>query len=148
MTENADSTPRAPRTPSEWEAYYDLRWRVLREPWDQPRGSEKDDLEDESEHVMVVGADSRPLAVGRLHFNSPSEAQVRFMAVAPESQGHGLGGRVLRELERLARAGGANMIVLNARENAEQFYRNHGFVITGPAKCIFSIKHSRMRKDL
>src|SRR5262245_51814412 len=98
MTENTDSTPRAPQTGSEWDAYYDLRWRVLREPWDQPRGSEKDDLEDESEHVMIVGADSFPLAVGRLHFNTPSEAQVRFMAVEPRAQGHGFGGRVLGEL--------------------------------------------------
>jgi hypothetical protein len=32
---------RPPKTKSEWENYYDLRFRVLREPWQQPRGFEK-----------------------------------------------------------------------------------------------------------
>ena len=35
-----------PRTTQEWESYFDLRWRVLREPWGQARGSERDDLGD------------------------------------------------------------------------------------------------------
>ncbi|MGH8093439.1 MAG: GNAT family N-acetyltransferase [Chthoniobacterales bacterium] len=139
----------APQSPADWENYYDLRWRVLREPWQQPRGSEKDDRESESEHLMIVGADRQVLAVGRLHLNSPSEAQVRFMAVAPEARGRGLGGEILRELERRARAAGASSIVLNAREDAQRFYQKHGFVVTGPAPTIFSaVKHVRMRKDL
>ena len=79
MTENVTSSPRSPRTPAEWENYFDLRWRVLRAPWNQPRGSEKDDRETDSEHLMIVGPDSSALAVGRLHFNTPTEAQVRFM---------------------------------------------------------------------
>ena len=23
----------SPRSPSEWDAYFDLRWRILRQPW-------------------------------------------------------------------------------------------------------------------
>ena len=149
MAENVASSPRSPRTPDEWENYFDLRWRVLRAPWDQPRGSEKDDRETDSEHLMIVGPDSSALAVGRLHFNTPPEAQVRFMAVDPQARGRGLGSLVLRECERLARAAGATSIVLNARDNVQEFYVRHGFVAIGPGETVFSvIKHVRMRKDL
>ncbi|HEX4665683.1 MAG TPA: GNAT family N-acetyltransferase [Chthoniobacterales bacterium] len=149
-SENAEAAvPVSPQSAAEWDSYFDLRWRVLREPWRQPRGSERDDREADSHHVMIAGSDSRPLAIGRLHFNSPDEAQVRFMAVEPEAQGRGLGGVILNELERRARAAGAKAIVLNAREDAERFYRKHGFVTVGAAPTLFDVlKHVRMRKDL
>jgi predicted GNAT family N-acyltransferase len=139
----------SPQSQGEWDGYFDLRWRVLRAPWQQPRGSEKDDIEAESQHLMIAGKDSRPLAIGRLHFNTPAEAQVRFMAVDPSAQGHGLGGKILQECERRARVGGAKSIVLNAREDAQGFYLKHGFVVIGPAPTIFdAVKHVRMRKVL
>jgi len=143
------TSPVAPQTPAEWENYFDLRWRLLRAAWDQPRGSEKDDREVDSEHLMIVGPDSHALAVGRLHFNTPDEAQVRFMAVDPQAQGRGLGGVILQELERRARAAGATSIVLNARAGVQRFYERYGFVVVGPGETLFgSVKHVRMRKEL
>ena len=142
-------TPRSPQNAEEWSGYYDLRWRVLRAPWDQPRGSEKDDREEQSQHLMIADADSRPVAVGRLHYNDSSEAQVRYMAVEPGHRGHGLGGLILEEFERRAKATGRTSIVLNAREDAQRFYTRHGFAVTGPAETIFSaVHHVRMRKEL
>ncbi|MEJ2362384.1 MAG: thioesterase, partial [Gammaproteobacteria bacterium] len=38
-------TYKSPQTKQEWQAYFDLRWRILRAPWQQARGSERDDLE-------------------------------------------------------------------------------------------------------
>jgi predicted GNAT family N-acyltransferase len=138
-----------PRSQIHWEKYYDLRWRVLRAPWNQPRGSEKDDREAESQHLMILGPNAEAVAAGRLHFNSPTEAQVRYMAVAPEAQGSGLGGAILRELERRARAAGAQSIILNARENAQPFYARHGYKVVGSAPTLYdTIKHVRMGKDL
>ena len=148
MTEKI-AAARSPQNPAEWQDYFDLRWRVLRAPWDQPRGSEKDDREADSKHLMIVGPGSRAIAVGRLHFNSPTEAQVRFMAVDPQSRGRGLGSLILREFEDRARAAGATSIVLNARDDAQRFYRKHGFAVVGPAPTIFSaVKHVLMRKEL
>ena len=95
-----------PKSEADWKSYFDLRWRVLRAPWNQPRGSERDDQEDESIHLMVCDRDHRALAVGRLHFRSPAEAQVRYMAVDEAFAGRGLGGKVLEELERRAAVGG------------------------------------------
>lgn len=98
---------------------------------------------------MIADPDSSPLAVGRLHFNSPAEAQVRYMAVEPPARGQGLGSQILKEFEKRARTAGATSIILNAREDAQRFYQKHGFKTIGPAPTIFNaVKHVRMRKDL
>src|SRR5437868_8913026 len=76
--------PRSPASPAEWDAYFDLRWRLLRHPWGQPRGSERDSLEDSAIHLLATDDTGRALACGRLHLNSPTEAQVRYMAVRSE----------------------------------------------------------------
>jgi predicted GNAT family N-acyltransferase len=140
---------RPPRSPEEWERYYDLRWRVLRQPWDQPRGSERDDRETDSLHAALWDAKGEPVAVGRLHLNSPEEAQVRYMAVEPGQERQGLGGRILVELERQARQLGAASVVLNSREEAQPFYERHGYEIVAKAPTMFDvIAHARMMKQL
>lgn len=139
---------RSPETPLEWDRYFDLRWRVLRQPWEQPKGSEKDELDSECFQVALWDGEI-PVAVGRLHFNDPNEAQVRYMAVEPERRGNHLGSRILALLETRAALEGAARIVLNAREEAAGFYNGHGYDATGPAGVLFgSIPHVRMEKTL
>ena len=138
-----------PKTSADIESYFSLRWRVLRAPWDQPRGSERDDREDESVHLMVRAANGEALAAGRLHLNSPTEAQVRFMAVDPQAQRRGVGSMVLRDLEDRARAAGARRMILNARESALRFYERHAYKVEAPADRLFGgVDHWRMSKDL
>lgn len=139
---------RCPATPSDWERYYDLRWRVLREPWNQPRGSERDALEARSFHAAIWDGDL-PVAGGRLHFNSTTEAQIRYMAVEPAVAGRGLGARVLEVLEAEARLHETQTIVLNSRKAAQGFYERHGYEVVGPAETMFGvIEHVRMEKRL
>ncbi len=148
MPDNPSLEDRAPQSPVEWDRYYDLRWRVLRGPWDQPRGSERDPLDPEAVHAAIWDGDA-PVAAGRLHLNSPTEAQVRYMAVEAAWQGKGLGARILSILEARARELGAETVVLNAREEAAGFYRRHGYHEIGSAGLLFgSIPHLRMSKDL
>ena len=92
-----------PETDEQLERYYYLRWRVLREPFQRPLGSEQDEYDQVGHHRMVVNEAEEPVAVGRLHFNSPEEAQIRFMAVAPEYRGKGMGS-LLSTLLSLLRA--------------------------------------------
>ena len=140
---------RSPRSPVEWDRYYDLRWRVLRAPWDQPPGSERDDREDDSRHLALWDAAGAPLAVGRIHLNTPTEAQVRYMAVEPGFDGRGFGGRILAGLESAGSELGASRVVLNARELARRFYERHGYTAVGPADTMFgSVVHYRMEKQL
>ena len=140
---------RPPSRPDEWERYYELRWRVLRAPWEQPRGSERDDNERGSRHLALWSAVGSPQAVGRIHLNSPAEAQVRYMAVEPGSEGRGYGAQVLAGLENAARELGASRVVLNARERAQPFYARHGYIAAGPADTMFGeVRHIRMEKQL
>ncbi|MBS3071655.1 GNAT family N-acetyltransferase [Candidatus Pacearchaeota archaeon] len=137
-----------PKTQEEFEGYYDLRWRILRYPWNQPRGSEKDSLEDMSIHLILTEED-KILGAGRVHFNSNDEAQVRYMAVEENQQGKGIGGKILSGLEERAKQRGTNYIVLNSRDTAVPFYIKKGYRIIGEAPTMFgTIKHSKMRKDL
>ncbi len=129
-------------------AYYDLRWRVLREPWTQDRANERDPRDNDAIH-LGCWIDERLAGVGRLHFNSPAEAQIRFMAVEPGYSGHGIGSCLLRELERLAAAEGALAMVLDARESALSFYEKHGYRSLAFAGQLFNeINHWKMAKGL
>ena len=139
---------REPRTPQELELYYDLRWRVLREPWTKSRESGRDEREREAIH-LTAWCGNRLVGVGRVHFNSPEQAQVRYMAVEPDVAGQGIGSLILRGLEERAARRGAKTVVLNAREKALGFYRKHGYRLLDQSGTLFnSIVHWAMEKDL
>src|SRR5437762_7092168 len=89
----------SPRSPSEWDAYFDLRWRILRQAWGQPRGSERDSEDDSAFHLLLMDTAGKPLACGRLHLPAPGEAQVRYNAVDEHARGRGYGSRILEALE-------------------------------------------------
>lgn len=125
-----------PTTPEQLEAYYDLRWRVLRQPFQRPRGSEQDEYDQVGYHRMVVNAAGAAIAIGRLHFNTPEEAQIRFMASAPEHRGEGHGVSIVHALETLARAEGAKHIVINCRDNTLGFYLKCGYDIMEEADTV------------
>lgn len=139
---------REPSDAAELENYYDLRWRVLREPWSQVRGQERDEHEAGAIHI---GAwyQGRLVGVGRVHFFAAGDAQIRYMAVEPSMQGTGIGGQILEELERRAREAGAGRIVLNARDRALDFYRKHGYAVVHESEVLFNaIPHWEMEKML
>lgn len=138
----------APATDDEFARYYELRWQVLRQPCGEPRGTERDDRDAEAEHAVIWAADGAALAAGRLHFNSPTEAQIRYMAVSSAAQGRGLGRLVIEHLEALARRRGAKTIILNSRDSAAGFYERLGYSSAGAGPTFFSIPHVRMIKRL
>jgi len=140
---------RNPESESDWEAYYNLRWELLRKPWDKPRGSERDEKDAEAYHVMVVDQDDNIIGVGRVHFNSETESQVRYMAVKDEWAQKGIGSLILTTLEQYAKSQGANKIMLYARENAIDFYLKRGYFNQGPAHNLYGeIPHLFMTKTL
>jgi len=139
-----------PKSSEEFKKYYNLRYAVLRKPWEQPLGSERDEIEETSIHRMIVDENlGDALAVGRLQFNSTHEAQIRYMAVADEFQGKGLGSQIISVLENIAREQSIQWMILSARENALQFYKNNGYEIIEKTHLLFGeIQHWLMRKEL
>lgn len=151
---NQDQSPQPftavePATPEQFEDYYDLRWRILRAPWKQPRGSEKDEREDESYHLMVFDEDGKVIGVARLHRNSPEQAQIRFMAVETRHQRQGIGKKLLLAMEEKAKAWGADEIIFDARANIAGFYKRYGYETFAPGNTLFgSVYHYKMHKLL
>ncbi|MFN2308352.1 MAG: GNAT family N-acetyltransferase [Gammaproteobacteria bacterium] len=137
----------SPESETDFTRYFDLRWRILREPWGQPRGSERDTLEGDSWHRMACLSGRIPVGVARLHLNSPAQAQIRYMAVERESRQRGIGTALVAALEQQAWALGVTEIVLHAREAALDFYLRLGYEELGAADTLYGcIRHRAMRK--
>lgn len=138
----------SPSTPVEWQQYFQFRWQQLREPWQQPLGSEQDELENSAIHRMVVNEQQQIVAVGRVHQLDSERAQIRYMAVAEAWQGQQLGQQLLRALEQKAFQLGCSEVVLNARESALGFYQRLGYGELAAAPTQFGLVHQRMQKRL
>jgi GNAT superfamily N-acetyltransferase len=138
-----------PNTDAEWASYRELRWRVLRAPWNQPHAPDAGEDQEDQIHAMIAGPSGAALAVGRIIFKTSGEAQVRSMATDESHRGQGLGRRIIEYLEQAARLRGVAAISLNAREAAVPFYARLGYEPTGEGPLLFGcIRHTSMRKTL
>jgi len=141
--------PRPPHSDAEWASYRDLRWRVLRAPWNQPLAPDADEDQEDQIHAMIADPSGATLSVGRIIFKPNGEAQVRSMATEESHRGQGLGRRIIEYLEQAARRRGVTAISLNAREAAVPFYSRLGYEPTGEGPLLFGcIRHTAMRKTL
>jgi predicted GNAT family N-acyltransferase len=138
-----------PQTTEQFEAYYLTRFETLRKPWNQPPGSEKDNQENNSIHIMAVKENDEVTGVCRLQFNSASEAQLRYMGVKENAQGLGIGRQLIEYAELKAREKGANKMILHARESALDFYKKCGYSILEKSYLMWNeIQHYLMQKKL
>ena len=137
-----------PASSAEWAAYYELRWRILRAPWQQT-GCERDETDDSSIHRMLCRQDGKVLAVGRLHRLDEHSGQIRYMAVESGYERRGYGTLVVTALEQAAIEIGIEKIILHARERAVPFYQHHGYKAIEPSFLLFDeIQHYLMTKNL
>jgi len=137
-----------PRTPDEFEEYYDLRWRILRKPWTDEKQTGQDEYERTAIHLAAWDG-NKLVGTGRCYFISPNEAMIRGMAVEDGYKNQGIGSMILKGLEERAMQVGATRIVLHARESALEFYRkNHYRVVERSYTLFHSIVHWRMYKDV
>ena len=139
-----------PNSSAEFEQYYNLRYEVLRKPWLQPKGSEKDDGDKSSIHRMIIDeSNGEAVAVGRLQFNTSEEAQIRYMAVSGNYQLKGYGNIIVKTLEDIALNKGIRNIILQSRENALKFYWKNGYEIIEKSYLLFDeIQHWLMVKKI
>jgi len=138
----------SPLTDNEFKNYYALRWQILRAPWKQGKGSEKDEFEESSIHRMAVLC-NEIIACGRLHFIDQQTAQIRYMAVADAFKNSGIGRSILISLEEAARDNKIKTIVLDSREIAVNFYEKHGYQVLEKSHLLFNeIQHYKMLKNI
>ena len=139
----------SPQTKIQYENYYFFRWKLLRKPLNKEIGTEKDLLEDSSIHRMVIDNNDNIIAVGRLHHNNSNESQIRYFAVDKNFRRQGIGSYLMEDLEDIAKKSRRKEIILNARENAVNFYKSIGYKIIQKSYILFDkIQHYEMKKVL
>ena len=141
-------TIKPPYSERQWQLYYQLRWNVLRKPWGQTLGSERDDLEASATHLLAR-FNNHAAGVGRIHTINDNTAQIRYMAVEDKFQRMEIGANILLSLEKTALNMGIKTIHLNARTTHHAFYLKHGYEITGEGHTLYNeITHLTMSKAL
>ena len=94
---------RRPKNTIEWQKYYDLRYRVLRLPWNQPPSSVQTPEDETAEHFALYDHDELR-AIARLDKLDNHKAQVRFVATEPNYQGQGYGKELMLAIEEYCHA--------------------------------------------
>lgn len=137
---------RSPHTEQEWESYYDLRYRILRAPLDQPRGSERNDGDATGIHLALF-AEGQIRAIARLDVSAPGIAQVRFVAVDDQIQGKGYGRMIMQAAEDLSQKRGDTKMILHARDYAVDFYVKLDYQTVEKSYKLFDVlQHYLMEK--
>jgi N-acetylglutamate synthase-like GNAT family acetyltransferase len=124
-------TIKTPKTREDFKAYYALRYRVLREPYGYPKGTEKDDYEPISEHFMAVNEKGEVAGVVKLFEKNEAVGHISHLAVAPEHQHKGVGHLLLQTVEQRARERGFKIIGTMARTTASSYFERTGFRVVG-----------------
>lgn len=139
---------RTPHNASEWEAYYDLRYRVLREPLGKERGSERNEGDATGIHFALYDNGSLH-AIARLDAVDATTCQVRFVAVDSHLQGKGIGQCLMQAVEERGARDGFQKLILHARDYALPFYEKLGYRLIGPSYKLFDVlQHFEMEKEL
>lgn len=142
-------TVKTPTTHDDFKAYYALRYRVLREPWGHPKGTEKDDYEPISEHFMAVNEKGDVVGVVKLYQKAECTGYISHLAVAPEYQHKGIGHLLLETVERRARERGFCALGTMARATATVYFEKYGFYVVGVPTPHLGMTHLVwMEKDL
>lgn len=140
---------RSPQDEQEWENYYEIRYKELREPWQQPRGSEKDPSDAQASHFALF-INGEMAGVLRMDTTEdPAVNQFRFMAISHRFKGKKLGNILLQSAEKEAIKKNKSKIILQAREKAVSFYQRGGYKLVEKSHLLFGeIQHFMMEKEL
>lgn len=139
---------KTPETAQEWDNYYDLRYRILRAPLDQPRGSEKNEGDETGVHFALY-ENQKLMAIARMDRSSEYQAQVRFVAVEDHLQGKGYGRLIMEATEEAARKRGDTEMILHARDYAVEFYLKLGYELVEKSHLLYGkLQHFKMTKTL
>ncbi len=119
---------RRPQSPSEWEAYHEIRRDVLLESreFDLARPDEEADL-GSRHYPLLLWLEGRP--IGTIHIDKLDGglAAFRLVAIDPNRQGRGHGLQLLNAAESFARRIGCQTAVVYATPETAGFYGRAGY---------------------
>jgi predicted GNAT family N-acyltransferase len=132
----------------EYAQAFALRERLLRVPLglslrDEDLTREKDQL-----HFGLFLDGDGLIACAVVIPLSKKDAKIRQVAVSQDYQGHGVGRRLMEELESNLRAKGFTHLVLEARAVVVGFYEKLGYSALGDDFIEVTIPHRKMEKTI
>jgi predicted GNAT family N-acyltransferase len=140
-------TVRRPRDEEELAAALALRIDVFCGEQGVTFEGDRDGLDDDAVHLVAVEGDE-VVGTCRLLIEPGGTARFGRLCVRASARGTGVGGLLLAEAEREARAGGARRIGMHAQTDALSLYRRAGFRPYGERFDEEGIEHLGMEKDL
>ena len=138
----------SPKSDNDFERYYQFRWEHLRKPLNLPLGSERDPLDTQSFHSMVVNQENSIIGIGSIQPADNNAMRIRYMAVNEAFQRLGIGSAIIRELLAYARQNRLSECWLNARSTVVGFYQQHGFEVIGEVGTELAVPHFKMQTSL
>lgn len=138
---------RTAKTEAELAAALELRERVFCGEQGVSVAADRDGRDGEATHIVAVDDDGRVIGTCRLLFRG-LVARLGRLAVEPDRRGAGIGAKILREADRVARSAGAERIDLHAQTYALDLYVADGYVERGSRFVEEGIEHVAMEKRL
>lgn len=110
-----------------------------------------DDIQKHYDVFLVAYRANQLVATGALSFLPKDTAKVKRMSTAPAFRGQGIAGRILSELETIAKAKGVKHLTLITGQNwtdAIRFYERHGFQTVATYRDETDFRGVRLEKPL
>lgn len=124
-----------------------IRQSLLRDPQGLKYTEEELAPEKDDTHLAVMKGD-KLIAYLFLRPENPTTVKLRQVVVDSSVQGKGIGTRLIRFAEQVAKEKGFTHAALHAREAAIPFYEKMGFVKEGEAVELVKLPHWYMCKSL
>lgn len=133
---------------ADYEKAWELRQRVLRAPLGLALAAEEREAEKLHLHFGLYDDTENLLACVSAVPQPDGSAKIRQMAVDPDAQGRGLGGRLMMLMELALSKQGHTELHMHARTSARGFYEKLGYHAVGTEFDEVTVPHIKMRKSL
>jgi ribosomal protein S18 acetylase RimI-like enzyme len=110
----------------------------------------REDFSFERECVILGMFEAGQLLGVGVMSNKEDSYKLEYLCVDSQRQKGGIGGELLRRLEKIAEAQGGEKIWMDARVSAERFYKRHGYQAVGEIFLLdyAPVEHIIMEKKL
>ena len=125
---------------------FHVREEVFVKEQNVPAEEEIDELENESEHIVVYDG-AKPVGAGRWRMKD-GYGKLERICVLKSHRSSGVGGIIMKALEKAAADGGASGFILNAQTQAVPLYKKRGYRVLSEKEFLDAgIHHLQMIKD-
>ena len=115
------------KTPDELKQAQAIRVKILETEQGFPHDVNIDGRDESADHVLIWD-DAVPVATARLTVLAPGEGKIARIAVLPSYRGLGLGKKLIRRLEVVAKRRGLHTLHLEPHTHLEPFFQALGYV--------------------